>query len=51
MNTWDGDTMFEDGTIVESVANRFVTFPNHTEHTGTPTSNSYYSLVINFNYA
>ena len=51
MNTCDGYTKFEDGTVVESVANRFVTFPNHTEHTGTTTSNSDYRLVINFNYA
>ena len=51
MNTNNGFTKFEDGTIIESVANRFVTFPNHTEHTGTPTSDSDYRLVINFNYA
>ena len=51
MNTCDGYTKFEDGSVVESVANRFVTFPNHTEHTGTTTSNSDYRLVINFNYA
>ena len=51
MNTCDGYTKFKDGTVVESVANRFVTFPNHTEHTGTTTSNSDYRLVINFNYA
>ena len=51
MNTNNGITKFEDGTIIESVANRFVTFPNHTEHTGTTTSDSDYRLVINFNYA
>ena len=51
MNTNNGYTKFEDGTIIESVANRFVTFPNHTEHTGTTTSDSDYRLVINFNYA
>ena len=51
MNTNNGFTKFEDGTIIESVANRFVTFPNHTEHTGTTTSDSDYRLVINFNYA
>ena len=50
MNTCDGYTKFEDGTKVESVANRFVTFPNHLEHTGTTTSDSDYRLVINFNY-
>ena len=51
MNTNNGFTKFEDGTVIESVANRFVTFPNHTEHTGTTTSDSDYRLVINFNYA
>ena len=51
MNTNNGYTKFEDGTIIESVANRFVTFPNHTEHTGTSTSDSDYRLVVNFNYA
>ena len=50
MNTNNGYTKFEDGTTVESVANRFVTFPNHTEHTGTSTSDTEYRLVINFNY-
>ena len=51
MNTNNGITKFEDCSIIESVANRFVTFPNHTEHTGTTTSDSDYRLVINFNYA
>ena len=51
MNTNNGFTKFEDGTVIEAVANRFVTFPNHTEHTGTTTSDSDYRLVINFNYA
>lgn len=50
MNTNDGYTKFEDGTKVESVANRMVTFPNSMKHTGTTTSNSEYRLVINFNY-
>ena len=51
MNTNNGFTKFEDGTVIESVANRFVTFPNHTEHTGTTTSDSDYRLVINIKYA
>ena len=50
MNTNNGYTKFEDGTKVESVANRMVTFPNSMKHTGTTTSNSEYRLVINFNY-
>ena len=50
MNTNDGYTKFEDGTIVKSVQNRFVTFPNYLKHTGTTTSDSEYRMVINFNY-
>ncbi|WDS61039.1 DNA endonuclease V [Synechococcus phage S-BM1] len=50
MNTCNGYTLFEDGTKVESVRNRFVTFPNHTRHTGTTTTDADYRMVINFNY-
>jgi hypothetical protein len=50
MNTCNGYTLFEDGTKVESVRNRFVTFPNHTQHTGTTTTDADYRMVINFNY-
>lgn len=50
MNTCDGYTKFEDGTVVESVANRFVTFHNTMKHTGTTTTNAEYRIVINFNY-
>ena len=50
MNTCDGYTAFEDGTKVESVANRFVTFPNGLRHTGTSTTNASFRMVINFNY-
>ncbi|QIN97196.1 hypothetical protein [Synechococcus phage S-H25] len=50
MNSCDGYTMFEDGTKVESVANRFVTFPNAMRHTGTNTTDSSFRMVINFNY-
>ncbi|AOO15956.1 hypothetical protein W1080910_042 [Cyanophage S-RIM12 isolate W1_08_0910] len=50
MNTCNGYTLFEDGTKVESVANRIVTFPNSTKHTGTTTTDSEYRMVINFNY-
>ena len=50
MNTCNGYTLFEDGTKVHSVANRFVTFPNHTRHTGTTTTDAEYRMVINFNY-
>jgi hypothetical protein len=50
MNTCNGYTRFEDGTKVESVRNRFVTFPNQTRHTGTTTTDADYRMVINFNY-
>jgi hypothetical protein len=50
MNTCNGYTLFEDGTKVESVANRIVTFPNSMKHTGTTTTDSEYRMVINFNY-
>tara|TARA_X000000368_G_C23027312_1_gene710856 strand:+ start:920 stop:1453 length:534 start_codon:yes stop_codon:yes gene_type:complete len=50
LNTNNGYTKFEDGTKVESVANRMVTFPNHIMHTGTTTTDSQYRLVLNLNY-
>ena len=50
LNTNNGYTKFEDGTKVESVANRMVTFPNQMMHTGTTTTDSEYRLVLNLNY-
>ena len=50
LNTNDGYTIFEDGTKVESVANRLVKFPTGLMHTGTSCTNSPNRLVINFNY-
>ena len=50
MNTNDGYTTFEDGTKVESVQNRFVTFPNSMRHAGTTCTDSPFRMVINFNY-
>ena len=50
MNTNDGYTTFEDGTKVESVQNRFVTFPNTMRHAGTTCTDSPFRMVINFNY-
>lgn len=49
LNTCDGYTMFEDGTKVESVGNRFVEFPNSMRHTGTSTTDEY-RMVLNLNY-
>ncbi len=50
MNTNDGYTVFEDGTKVESVMNRFVTFPHTLKHAGTTCTNAPFRMVINFNY-
>ena len=50
INSNDGYTEFEDGTKVESVANRLVTFPHHMKHRGTTCTNQPFRLVINFNY-
>ena len=50
VNTNNGYTKFEDGTKVESVANRMVTFPANMKHTGTSCTNERTRVVINFNY-
>lgn len=50
INTNDGYTKFEDGTKVESVANRMVTFPADMKHTGTSCTDEKRRVVINFNY-
>ena len=50
MNTNNGYTKFEDGTKVESVANRFISFPANLKHTGTSCTDEKTRVVINFNY-
>ena len=50
MNTNNGYTIFEDGTKVESVANRMLTFPSNMKHTGTSCTDEKVRIVINFNY-
>ena len=50
MNTNNGYTEFEDGTKVESVANRMVTFPADLKHRGTSCTDEKTRIVINFNY-
>ena len=50
INTNNGYTKFEDGTKVESVANRMLTFPANMKHTGTTCSDEKIRVVINFNY-
>jgi len=50
VNTCNGYTEFEDGTIVNSVANRFVSFPASTKHRGVSQTDTKARVVINFNY-
>jgi hypothetical protein len=50
MNTNDGYTKFEDGTKVECIANRFVSFPSNINHAGTTCTDQKKRVVINFNY-
>ena len=50
LNTNDGYTEFENGTRVESIENRLVTFPISYKHTGTTCTDKPFRSVINFNY-
>ena len=50
VNTNNGYTKFEDGTKVESVANRLVTFAANMKHKGTSCTDEKIRVVINFNY-
>jgi len=50
MNTNNGYTEFEDGTIVKTEANRFVYFPVGMEHRGTSCTDKKTRIVINFNF-
>ena len=50
LNTNDGYTKFEDGSIVESVANRIVKFPASLRHTGSSCTNAKYRMVLNLLY-
>ena len=50
LNTNDGYTIFEDGTKIESVENRLVTFDSHIKHSGTSCTNQKVRLVLNMNY-
>jgi len=50
LNTNNGYTEFEDGTKVESIANRMVTFPANLKHRGTSCTDEKTRVVINFNY-
>ena len=50
MNTNNGFTEFETGEIVESVANRLVTFDSSIKHLGTTCTNSIDRKVLNINW-
>ncbi len=50
LNTNNGYTLFEDGTKVESVENRFVSFKTSMKHTGSTCTNENARVLINFNY-
>lgn len=50
VNSNNGYTKFESGEIVESVANRFVSFPSRLKHTGSTCTDNKVRCLINFNY-
>jgi hypothetical protein len=50
VNTNNGYTKFEDGTKVECVANRLLTFPTNIKHCGASCTDEKTRVVINFNY-
>jgi len=50
INDNDGYTIFEDGSKVESVANRIVLFPGHLKHAGTNCTNAPLRVVLNIDY-
>jgi len=50
LNTNDGFTKFLDGTIVNSVENRLLTFNSLMRHTGSTCTDEKYRSVININY-
>jgi hypothetical protein len=50
LNTNNGETIFDNGKKIESVANRIVIFPSNLKHTGTTHTNTLYRMVLNLNY-
>jgi hypothetical protein len=50
INTNNGYTEFEDGTKIESVANRLCMFPSHMRHAGFACSDQQRRVVLNMNY-
>lgn len=50
VNNNNGMTIFEDGTVINSVANRFVIFNSRIKHKGTTCTDQKVRCLINFNY-
>ena len=50
LNSCDGYTKFEDGTKVDSIANRFYTFDGSKKHCSTTTTNVWARININLNF-
>jgi hypothetical protein len=50
INTTNGPTYFEDGTKVDCVENRLITFPMGSMHCGSYASDAERRIVINFNW-
>ena len=50
INTCDGYTLFEDGTKIDSVANRMLYFDPQVRHCSSTTTNSHGRFNINFNF-
>lgn len=50
LNTNNGYTMFKDGTIIESIENRFVEFNQNFLHTGVSHTDTQVRVVLNLNY-
>ena len=50
INTCDGYTKFEDGTKIDSVANRMLIFDGSNLHTSSTTTNQHSRMNINFSY-
>ena len=50
INTNNGYTELEDGTKIESVANRLVSFPSNTKHRIVTQTDEQTRIVINFNF-
>ena len=50
INSNDGVTEFEDGSLIHSVANRIVTFNGRSKHRGSTHTNTKTRIVINLNY-